>query len=170
MASRRTGSPDRHAFLTALATRVEEPLLTAGYKQVRLREGRPHLRLWLPMDHPLAGRTSYISLRAKGGELAFRHIIRTGSLDDSWRIVERLRQAYAERLAEALPDEAQVIWHTADDRANAANDQVRIVHTGGGYDDLDPDDAAQWVLAVCRVWLELLSDGLPDEIRTLAGG
>lgn len=165
--TRRGGHPDRQAFLSAVTELVEEPLVQAGWDRVRLREDRWHVRLWLPRTHPLGGRPSYVTLRAKGDEFAFRHIVRAGSLEQSWQVIDLLRDQSAERLAQELPAEAEVVWHAGESRANAANDQVKIVHTGGGYNDLDPAEAAQWAIAVGTTWLRTLSEEPPAELHTL---
>lgn len=155
-AARRSGAPERLAFLEAVHEHVDEPLTSAGWEHTRLLSTRPHIRLWLPTD--ALGSGGYATLRAARHEFAFRHVVVADSLEDSERTVARLRERYEARLSAELPEGTGVHWHDGRDRANAANDQIRFAHPRGGYRDIDPEDAAEWAVAVCGLWVQLLLD------------
>jgi len=156
----RSGSPERLAFLEAVHERVEDELVTAGWQRTRLSRGKPHIRLWPPQD-TLGG---YATLRAAPHEFALRHIIEAGSLEASVRAIELLRARYGARLESLLPEGTEVRWHRGRDRANAANDQIAIVHPDGGYQDLEPAEAAEWALTVGGAWAQLLIDDPPGDL------
>jgi hypothetical protein len=156
------GTPERREFLEEIADRVGPPLLKAGWAQVTgLSGSSPRVRLTLPSAHPLAGSISRTVLRANRRIFTFRHSFRLGSFEQSWQLVETLRERYEEPLFEALGVEADIQWHATETRAGVANDQLRIAHPGGGYDELDVEEAAAWATEICSTWLRLTED-LPD--------
>jgi hypothetical protein len=153
------GTPERREFLEEIADRAGPPLLEAGWAEVQGLSGRsPRVRLTLPSGHPLSGSMSRTVLRANRRIFTFRHSFRLGSFEQSWQLVEALRERYEEALVEALGVEADVQWHATETRAGVANDQLRIVHPGGGYDELDIEEAAAWATEVCSTWLQLTED------------
>ena len=150
--------PERLEFIEAVYEQVEEPLRAGPWADVSLYTRRPHIRLSLPSWHPLSGSRSRISLRANLSEFVLRHIVRAGSFDASYEIVEQLRECYASRWEEPLPDGTEMHWHSATSRRNPANDQIQAVNPDGGYQALDPDAAAAWAIEVCNSWATLLTD------------
>jgi hypothetical protein len=66
--------------------------------------------------------------------------------------VDLLHDRYGDRLAELVPDDAEIRWH----EAGQAADGVKIVLPGEGY-HADVDEAASQILQTCIGWLELLT-------------
>jgi hypothetical protein len=163
------GTPERREFLEQIADRVGPTLLEAGWAQVLGLAGRsPRVRLTLPPTHPLGGSVSHTVIRANRRIFTFRHSFRLGSFEQSWQLVETLRERYEEPLAETLAVEAEIQWHATETRAGVANDQLRIVHPGGGYDLLGVEEAAAWAAEVCSTWLRLSEDLPPSVLEELA--
>jgi hypothetical protein len=169
-AATRGVSPERVAFLEEVAELVAPALTEAGWSSVRALSGAsPQVRLTLPSTHPLQGSISRTVLRANPRIYTFRHSIRVGSWETSWRVVEALRERYADALERELTVEAVIEWHAAEGRRGAANDQLRVVHPGGGYGDLEVEAAADWSVEVCGTWLRLTAD-LPSGVLAAAIG
>lgn len=164
------GSPERRAFLEEVAEIVAPALTEAGWASVRALSGAsPQIRLALPSTHPLQGAMSRTVLRANPRIYTFRHSIRVGSYETSWRIVDALRERYAAALEQELDIEADIRWHAAEGRSGAANDQLRIVHPGGGYGSLEVEEAARWSVEVCRAWLRVTADCPADVLDGAIG-
>lgn len=158
--TRRRATPERLAFLDELHQHVNEPLQEAGWSYTGPGAAKPYIRLRLPQGHPL--QRSNAVLRAAPDELTFRFNVRAGSLDASIQAVALLRERYADHLDAALPTGTQVQWHTGRQRANAATDQITIAHPDGGYQELGPQEAAEWAVQVGRTWVRLLLDDPPN--------
>jgi hypothetical protein len=164
------GSPERRAFLEEVAELLTPALLEAGWSSVRALSGAsPQIRLALPSTHPLQGAMSRTVLRANQRIYTFRHSVRVGSWETSWRIVEALRERYAAALEQELGAEADIRWHAAEGRSGAANDQLRIVHPAGGYGSLEVEEAARWSVHVCRTWLRVTADCPADVLDGASG-
>ena len=162
----RRGVPERFELLAELTERIEEPLRQTGWEQVKLVGNGRHIRLWPPRGHPLGGRRSRVTVRSSARELTLRHTLRAESFDVSWKQVEVLRRRYADRLETDLPKGTEVRWHSGEDRVNARNDQLLIVHPDGGYADLSVETAATWVTAVATSWLQILTEDPIDPTAT----
>lgn len=162
-ATRLGGTPERRGFLEEVAQRVAPLLVEAGWASARALSGSsPRIRLELPSAHPLSGPVSRTVLRANPRIFTFRHALRLRSYERSWRAFEALRERYGDQLAEVLGAEADVRWHATEGRAGAANDQLWIVHPGGGYGAIEAEEAARWAVLVCSTWMRLTEDCPPE--------
>jgi hypothetical protein len=158
--SGRQAAPERGELLSAVHELVEQPLLDAGWARVSYHRRRPLIWLALPDGHPLHP-ASYFTLRAAPDNFRFRNIaVKVGSFEQSRALVAALRDRYDQRLRERLPPGTTVEW-CIDTGANQQNDQWYAQHPGGGYNDLEPADAAEWAIAVCTAWLRLLEGDPP---------
>ena len=61
--------------------------------------------------------------------------------------------------AAAMYASTEIVWQADADRLNAANDQLRITYSGGGYETGDPDAAAACAIQAATTWLRLLEEG-----------
>jgi len=156
-----TAAPERLELLGEVHKLIDHTLRAAGWSEVILYTNRPMIGL-RPPDNPL-GRQGYFTLRASPTTFRFRHIAHFfDSFAESEAVIEALKARYGERLAAAVPDGTQIVWHAGRDRANAVNDQWYAEHPGGGYRDLTPTDAASWATTVASTWVSLLNDDPPS--------
>jgi hypothetical protein len=78
--------------------------------------------------------------------------------------IEVLRERYAERLIAALPGSPQIDWHRG---SGALLDHADVELPGEGYLGGSANRAAEWSVAVCRGWLDVMRADPMDDLSKL---
>lgn len=168
-APRQSGSPAADLaykqYMDAVLERAGPAVLKLGYGSIR-PYGHSR-RIDLPPDLPLAGRSG---VRLMAGQsytrLTLVALAPSGSRDESGAILELLRRRYEDAL-DRLPAGTEVRWH-----ARIASDTIdfaALTLPNGGYLSGDAERAADWIVACCGAWLDVLrSSPLTDAELTAA--
>lgn len=79
----------------------------------------------------------------------------SGSQDESRAILELLRQRYEDALAARLPAGTEPVrWHAR--IASDVIDFAALTLANGGYLSGEAERAADWIVACCGAWLDVL--------------
>lgn len=156
-APRQSGDP---AADLAYKQYMDAILERAGPAVLRLGCGsiRPYghsRRIDLPRDLPVAGRSEVRLMAGRSyTRLTLVTLAPSGSQDESQAILELLRQRYEDALAARPPAGTDVSWHAR--IASDVIDFAALTLANGGYLSGEAERAADWIVACCGAWLDVL--------------
>lgn len=159
--SGRLTKPERLEFHTAILERLKQPLIAVGWRNVSMDKSGYLLRMRYPTHQPLA-QWGFVYIRSLPDQFYVHMMVRKGDATTNNAIIDILQERYGDALEAAMPRQAQVRWHDAEQNADA----IKIVFHGDGY-NADPDEAAELVRRVCVTWLELLETDPIEDLDAL---
>jgi hypothetical protein len=143
----------RKRYIDAILERVGPAVLKLGYGSIR-PYGHSR-RIDLPPDLPLADRSE---VRLMAGQsytrLTLVALSPSGSRREGDVILELTRLRYADALAARLPADTEVRWHAR--IASDVIDFAALTWAKDGYLNSDVERAADWLVACCQAWLDVL--------------
>lgn len=155
--SPRQTKTERYEFHAALLEHIREPLTKAGWRNVAMNKSGYLLRMRYPTHQPLS-QWGFVFVRSLPDQYYVHFMVRNGDAATNTAIIDVLQQRYGVRFEAAMPPDAEVRWHDAEQNADA----IKVVFRGAGY-GTDPAEAAERVVTVTGGWLELLeSDPIGD--------